>query len=488
MPAPASTPPESTAEFVPARRRKPPAKDAPAAADPLRPFPASDQAEKAVLCCLIREPDNCLGGFVGRLRSESFHTPSHRVVFEMIRDLFDQKQRLDLVTLTQALHDKQQLNEAGGPAFLAELNDYVPTTALFEQYLEMLEEKRMLREIIASCTNCVTRAYEGSESVGDLLDDVEQRILAIRDKQGKETVVSMQKKVLDALYAFDKMLKNRGAITGVETGFKLFDRMTDGLHPGEMTVIAARPSMGKTSLAMNIVEHVACDQQKPVLVFSLEMSASQLVQRLLCARARVSMQKFRDGFAGRGDFNQLTSVGKVLASSKLFIDDTPSISVMELRAKARRVHQQHKLSLIAIDYLQLVRSLSLRARDNRQIEISEISSGLKALAKELEVPVLVVAQLNRNPEKRDKGRPMLSDLRESGSIEQDADLVGLLVREGYYSQESEEGGGEKNNNAELIIAKQRNGPTGEVPLVFLSELMRFHDRAPAKMDPDNRGD
>jgi len=488
MPAPASTPPESTGEFLPPRRRKPAAKDSPATADPLRPFPASDQAEKAALCCLMREPGECLGGFVGRIRLESFHIPSHRVVFEAIHELYDQKQRLDLVTLTQALHDKQKLNEAGGPAFLAELNDYVPTNALFEQYLEVLEEKRMLREIIASCTGCVTRAYEGSDAVGDLLDEVEQRILAIRDLQGKTAEVTMKSEVLSALLAFDNMLKNRGAITGIPTGFKVFDRMTDGLHPGEMIVLAARPSMGKTSLAMNIVEHVACDEQKAVLVFSLEMSANQLVQRLLCARARVSMQKFRDGFAGRGDFNQLTNVGKVLASSKLFIDDTPSITLMELRAKARRVHQKHQLSLIAIDYLQLVRSPSPRARDNRQIEISEISSGIKALAKELKVPVLVVAQLNRNPEKRESKKPMLSDLRESGSIEQDADLVGLLVREGYYSQESEEGGGEKNNNAELIVAKQRNGPTGEVPLVFLSELMRFHDRAPARMEPDGRGD
>ena len=488
MPAPASTPPESTGEFLPPRRRKPAAKDSPAPADPLRPFPASEQAEKAVLCCLLREPTLCHGGSEIRIRSESFHTPAHRVAFEMISELFDQKQRLDLVTLTQALHDRQQLNEAGGPAFLAELNDYVPTNALFEQYVEVLEDKRMLREIIASCTECVTRAYDNSDAVGNLLDQVEQRVLAIRDQQGKEKVVTMKKEVLDALLAFDKMLKNRGAITGVATGFKEFDRMTDGLHPGEMIVLAARPSMGKTSLAMNIVEHVACDEQKPVLVFSLEMSANQLVQRLLCARARVSMQKFRDGFAGRGDFNQLTNVGKVLAASKLFIDDTPSIPVMELRAKARRVHQQHELSLIAIDYLQLVRSPSPRARDNRQIEISEISSNIKALAKELKVPILVVAQLNRNPEKRESKKPMLSDLRESGSIEQDADLVGLLLREGYYSQEAEEGGGEKNNNAELIIAKQRSGPTGDVPLVFLSDLMRFHDRAPAKAEPDSRSD
>ena len=488
MPETATTPPESSGQMLPPRKRKPAVGAVAAPADPLRPFPASEQAEKAALCCMLRDPEECLGGSMGKVRPEAFHTPSHRVIFEAMAALYDQKQRLDLVTLTQSLHDQQKLNEAGGPAFLAEVSDYVPTNALFDQYVEVLEEKRMLREIISSCTGCISRAYDAGEGVGELLDEVETRILGIRDQQGKQGVQTMKGEVLSALNAFDKMMKNRGAITGIETGFQVLDRMTDGLHEGEMIVIAARPSMGKTSFVMNVVEHVACDLNKAVLVFSLEMSANQLVQRLLCARGRVSMKKFRDGFASKGDFNQLMSVGKVLASSKLFIDDTPSISVMELRAKARRVHQQHQLSLIAIDYLQLMRSTSPRARDNRQIEISEISSGIKALAKELKVPIVVLAQLNRNPEKRESKKPMLSDLRESGSIEQDADLVGLLVRDSYYSQDAEEGGGEKNNNAELIVAKQRNGPTGDVPLVFLSELMRFHDRAPSDMEPDGHGE
>ena len=255
--------------------------------------------------------------------------------------------------------------------------------------------------------------------------------------------------------------------------------MTDGLHGAEMFVIAARPSMGKTALAMNIAEHVALEAKKPVAIFSLEMSSQQLVQRLLCSRAKVNLQRVRDGFLSERDFPNLTTAASKLAESKIYIDDTAGLNILELRAKARRLKTQHDIQLIVIDYLQLLKSTSKRAQDNRQIEITEISNGVKALAKELAIPIIVLAQLNRNPENRtgeSKGRPRLSDLRESGAIEQDADIVTLLVREEYYADSDEEKA-ESEGKATLIIAKQRNGPVGDVPLTFLKEFTRFEDRA-----------
>jgi replicative DNA helicase len=296
----------------------------------------------------------------------------------------------------------------------------------------------------------------------------------------------MKDQVMEAIETIEKLYERKGGITGISTGFIEFDRMTSGLHPAEMIVIAARPSMGKTAFAMNIAEHVAIQEKLAVAVFSLEMSSQQLVQRLLCSRARVNLKKVRDGFLGERDFSSLTSSASKLAEAKMFIDDSAGLTILELRAKARRLKAQHDIRLIVVDYLQLLRSTSRRGQENRQIEISEISAGLKGLAKELNIPIIVVAQLNRNPENRtgdSKGRPRLSDLRESGSIEQDADLVGLLVREAYYAdtdEEKEEAAG----NADLIISKQRNGPIGDIPLTFLSEFTRFEDRARNVSEPE----
>jgi replicative DNA helicase len=480
-PAPSIT--ESAAGLVPGGSKKiGRGKSQPAAVDPVRALPASEEAEKGALCCMMVDPEGCLGNVLGKLKPEAFLNPAHREIFSAISALKDQRMHLDLVTLTAHLHNIGKLNEVGGAAYLGELMDYVPTTALFEQYVEILEDKRVLRSIIASCTRCVTRAHDEQGDVKGLLDEVEKDILDIRQSDTKNTVRTLKGEVLEAVGGLNKMMSSNGGLSGLSTGFKDFDTMTDGLHASEMIVIAARPSMGKTSLVMNIVEHVACDMDKAALVFSLEMSSQQLVQRLICARAGVSLKRIRDGYANKADFARIMSTGKELAEKKLFIDDTPSISIIELRAKARRVHSQQPLSLVAIDYLQLMRSTSKRAQDNRQQEISEISSGIKALAKELKIPVIVLAQLNRNPEQREGGKPRLSDLRESGSIEQDADLVGLLVRDAYYAKDQEDRE-EKGNKAELVIAKQRNGPTGDVPLVFLGELMRFRDRARDDNEP-----
>ena len=290
----------------------------------------------------------------------------------------------------------------------------------------------------------------------------------------------MKELAMEALDSIEKLFQNRGALTGLPTGFKGIDVMTSGMHAGEMIVIAARPSMGKTALAMNIAEHVAIEARKPVAVYSLEMSTQQLMQRLLCSHARVDLKRIRDGFIGKHDMTNLIQATTRLSECQMYVDDTPGLGILELRARARRLKDRHDVQLIVIDYLQLLRSPSRRGQENRQVEVAEISSGIKSLAKELGIPVVVLAQLNRNPEARtgdSKGKPRLSDLRESGSIEQDADLVGLLWREEYYADDDEEKK-ESEGKAELVIAKQRNGPVGAVPLTFLKHITRFEDRAP----------
>ena len=377
------------------------------------------------------------------------------------------------------LRDRHLLDSVGGAAFVTSLFTFVPTAANVGYYLEIVRDKYILREIISAATESVRRAYEEQDEVNNLLDEVEQRIFAVGEDRFKGEMLSMKEQVMSTLESIEKLFENKGAITGVSTGFRDLDKLTSGLHSSEMIVIAARPSMGKTALAMNIAEHAAIEVKLPVAIFSLEMSAQQLVQRMLCSRARVNLAKTRDGFLGEADFPKLTHAASKLAEAKIFIDDSAGLTILELRAKARRLKAQQNVQLIIVDYLQLLRSTSRRAQDNRQLEISEISAGLKGLAKELKIPIIVVAQLNRNPEIRTgsgKGVPRLADLRESGSIEQDADLVGLLVREEYYADSDEERT-ELEGKAELIIAKQRNGPIGQVKLTFLKDFTRFEDRA-----------
>jgi replicative DNA helicase len=288
--------------------------------------------------------------------------------------------------------------------------------------------------------------------------------------------------VQSAIIRLEKAMSNKGGINGLPSGYADFDEMTNGMHGAEMLIIAARPSMGKTSLVMNIVEHISVNLRKPSAVFSLEMSADQLVERLICSRARVSMNQIRAGLVASGEFSRISYAADELLRAPIFIDDTPSLSIGDFKAKVRRLKKDHKIELVAIDYLQLMRSTTRRASENRQIEIAEISSGIKAMAKELEIPIIVLAQLNRSSEKREGNRPMMSDLRESGSIEQDADLVALLMRPEYYAKDGEERE-EKKGEVELLIAKQRNGPTGIVKLTFLNEYMRFENRAPEHTVP-----
>jgi replicative DNA helicase len=435
---------------------------------------------------MLLSPYEIIGDCVEEIDAAHFHIPGHATIYEVLVELWNARKPIDLITLTQTLRDRRLLDQVGGPALVTSLFTFVPTAANLRYYLEIVREKFILRRVIGSCTECVARAYDEQDEVQNLMDEVEQKIFAITQDRAKKDLPSMKEQVMVAIESIEQLYEKRGGITGLPTGFAEIDRMVDGLHKAEMFVIAARPSMGKTALAMNIAEHVALGAMKPVAIFSLEMSSQQLVQRMLCSRARVNLQKVRDGFLADRDFPNLTASASVLAESKIFIDDTASLTILDFRAKARRLKAQEHVELIVIDYLQLLRSPSKRGQDSRQIEISEISAGIKALAKELDLPIVVLAQLNRNPENRtgdSKGRPRLSDLRESGSIEQDADVVCLLVRDEYYADTDEEKE-ELQGKATLIVAKQRNGPTGEVPLTFLKEFTRFEDRARTSGDGD----
>jgi replicative DNA helicase len=386
---------------------------------------------------------------------------------------------VDFISLTQALKDKGELDKAGGAAAISELFTFVPTATNADYYIDIVREKFLLRQLIATCTEFAGRAYEEQGEVKLLLDEAEAKVMQIGEERFKGVFADMRTEVMNAIAAIENLYKNRGGLSGLSSGFKKLDEMTGGLRGSEMFVVAARPSMGKTAFAMNIAENVAVNQGKAVGVFSLEMSSSQLVQRLLCSHARVNLGRVRDGFLSQQDVTKITKSAAILSKSQIYIDDTPSISILELRAKARRMRERHNIELIVIDYLQLLRSPSKRGQDNRQIEVAEISSGIKALAKELDIPIIVLAQVNRNPDARTgnaKGRPRMSDLRESGSIEQDADIIGLLVRSEVY-EDDDEAKKELAGEAELIIAKQRNGPTGDVPLTFLKEFTRFEDRA-----------
>ncbi|HEX4696545.1 MAG TPA: replicative DNA helicase [Candidatus Udaeobacter sp.] len=448
--------------------------------------PHSVDAEQGVLGSMLISPRETIAECVEKIDEQYFYVPAHRTIYEVLVELWNTGQAIDLITFTQVLRDRHLLDNVGGAVFVTQLFTFVPTAANVGYYLEIVRDKYILREIISAATESVRRAYEEQDEVNNLLDEVEQKIFAVGEDRFKGQMLSMKEQVMSTLESIEKLFENKGAITGISTGFRDFDKLTSGLHRSEMIVIAARPSMGKTALAMNIAEHASIESKLPVAIFSLEMSAQQLVQRMLCSRARVNLAKTRDGFLAEADFPKLTHAASKLAEARIFIDDTAGLSVLELRAKARRMKAQQDLQLIIVDYLQLLRSTSRRAQDNRQLEISEISAGLKGLAKELNIPIIVVAQLNRNPEIRTgsgKGVPRLADLRESGSIEQDADLVGLLVREEYYADTDEERE-ELKGKAQLIIAKQRNGPIGDVKLTFLNEFTRFVDRADEAAEPE----
>jgi replicative DNA helicase len=459
-----------------ARRRKQAALD-PAKLDRLPPH--AIEAEQGVLGCLLWSPNDCMGECITKFKgdSEVFYDLRHQTIYDTIQAMYDQREAVDLITLQQRLKDKQMLDQVGGLAYLSSLQDTVPSAANLSYYLDIVLEKAVLRKMIRTCTDIVARAYENEGEVDTLMDEVERDILRISEARIQGATSSMKELVKKAITTIEDFHQRQGMLTGISTGFADFDKMTSGLHGGEMVVIAARPSMGKTSLAMNIVEHVVLEERLPVGVFSLEMTAESLVLRMLCSRSRVNLRNVREGFLAERDFPKLTGAAGKMASAPLFIDDSAGLSILQMRAKARRMHQQHGIKLLVIDYLQLLHSTAARAKESRQQEIADISGGIKALAKELDIPVIVLAQLNRELEKDKSRKPRLSDLRESGSIEQDADLVGLLYKPSVDDEEGGGGGDQDSRPVNLLIAKQRNGPTGDVNLTFLNSITRFESAA-----------
>jgi replicative DNA helicase len=447
--------------------------------------PHSPEAEQGVLGCVLLSPNQCMGECIEKLKGsdEFFYDLRHQTIFKALSEMYDSREAIDIITLQQRLKDNQLLDQVGGIAYLSVLPDTVPSAANLSYYLEIVREKFLLRKMIHVCTEVVGRVYDFEGEIDALMDEVERDILRISETRVQASTLPIKDLVKKAIGTIEDFHQRQGLLTGIPTGFSDLDKMTNGLHGGEMIVVAARPSMGKTSLAMNIAEHVAIEAKLPVGVFSLEMTADSLVLRMLCSRSRVNLRNVREGFLAERDFPKLTGAAGKLAGSPLFIDDSSGLSILQLRAKARRMHQQYHIKLFVIDYLQLLHSTARRA-ENRQQEIADISSGIKALAKELNVPIIVLSQLNRELEREKNRKPRMSDLRESGAIEQDADLVGLLYKPNADEEEAAAAGPapEEAVAVNLLIAKQRNGPTGDVNLTFLRSYTRFENAAKVSDD------
>jgi replicative DNA helicase len=432
--------------------------------------PQNLEAEMAVLGSMLID-EEAISVAVESIAKESFYKDTHRKIFEAITELYNDNKAVDLITLTNELKRKDILNEVGGASFLTSLANSVPTAANVGHYVTIVKEKSILRNLISSSTKIVTMCFENDGEVNELVDQAEKLIFDVSENRTHISYVHLKEIVKDSIEKIDKLYQNKTHVTGVSTGYIDFDIQTAGLQPSDLIIVAGRPSMGKSAFALGIAEYAGVVTKTPVAVFSLEMSKEQLVQRMLCAHARVDAHKVRTGYLATSDWPRLTAAAGKLSESPIYIDDSPAISVMELRAKARRLKMHHNIQLIILDYLQLMRGSS-NASESRQQEISEISRSLKALARELHVPIIAISQLSRAVESRTDHRPQLSDLRESGAIEQDADVVVLILREEYYNPTPENQG-----VAEIIIAKQRNGPVGSTKVAFLKEFTRFDNIA-----------
>ncbi|MEB3750672.1 MULTISPECIES: replicative DNA helicase [Geobacillus] len=428
--------------------------------------PQSIEAEQAVLGAVFLDP-TALTLASERLIPEDFYRVAHQKIFHAMLRVADKGEPVDLVTVTAELAASEQLEEVGGVSYLSELADSVPTAANVEYYARIVEEKSVLRRLIRTATSIAQDGYTREDEIDILLDEAERKIMEVSQRKhsgGFKTI----RDILVQTYDNIEMLHNRnGDITGIPTGFTELDRMTSGFQRSDLIIVAARPSVGKTAFALNIAQNVATKTNENVAIFSLEMSAQQLVMRMLCAEGNINAQSLRTGKLTPEDWGKLTMAMGSLSNAGIYIDDTPSIRVSDIRAKCRRLKQESGLGMIVIDYLQLIQG-SGRNRENRQQEVSEISRSLKALARELEVPIIALSQLSRSVEQRQDKRPMMSDIRESGSIEQDADIVAFLYRDDYYNKDSEH-----KNIIEIIIAKQRNGPVGTVQLAFIKEYNKF---------------
>lgn len=430
--------------------------------------PHNIEAEQAVLGAVFLEPE-AMSTAAEFLLPEDFYRASHQRIFEVMLSLADRGEPIDLVTVTTALSNNKVLEEVGGVSYLSDIANSVPTAANISYYTKIVSEKSTLRNLIRTATNIVTSGYEEEDSVEDVLNSAEKDILEVSQSKSSGAFKSIKDVLIDVYDNIEELHNNEGGVTGIPTGYRDLDNITSGFQRNDLIIIAARPSMGKTAFALNIAQNVAVHTEENVAIFSLEMGADQLVSRMLCAEGNIDAQRLRTGHMEADDWNKLTMAMGSLSNAGIYIDDTPGVRVSEIRSKCRRLKQEHGLGMILIDYLQLIQG-SANSKENRQQEVSEISRSLKGLARELNVPLIALSQLSRGVESRQDKRPMMSDLRESGSIEQDADIVGFLYRDDYYDQESE-----NQNIIEIILAKQRNGPVGTVSLAFVKEYNKFVD-------------
>jgi len=434
--------------------------------------PQNLEAEMAVLGSMLID-EEAISIVLESLDKDAFYKIAHRKVFEAITDLFNSNKAVDLITLTDELKRRNILEEIGGASFLTELVNSVPTAANVAYYVAIVKEKNILRNLINNATKIVAQCFEADGNVNELVDNAERLIFEVSNRRLGTSFMPMKEIIKESIESIDKLYQHKTHVTGLPTGFIELDTKTAGLQASDLIIIAGRPSMGKSALALGIAEYVGVVEKIPLAIFSLEMSKEQLVQRMLCSHARVDAHKVRTGYLSTSDWPRLTAAAGKLSDAPIFIDDTAAISVMELRAKARRLKAHHDIKLLIVDYLQLMRGLG--QVESRQQEISDISRSLKALARELNIPVIAISQLSRAVESRNDHRPQLSDLRESGAIEQDADVVALILREEYYRPTPENQG-----IAEVIIAKQRNGPVGTIKLAFIKEYTRFENLAPSE--------
>jgi replicative DNA helicase len=459
----------------------------PAEEDVTRPLPHAVGPEKSVLSSILQEPLAFLPLAIEMGVTEShFYLPAHSCLFAELQRLSEIGEEIEFVSLIQKLLDRGKLDRVGGPATITDLYTYATNPAQFRRHVGFLKDKWAGRCIIQNCNAAIAAVYDSPEEVKQTLDALETNLTAIHHGERAGGIVSAREGVRSVVRELEDLLNDKPQVRGIMTGFSELDRMTGGLKPSEQMVIAARPSMGKTSLMMNIVEHIAVDTAVPTTVFSCEMSTHQVMQRLAYARAKIPFAKLREGWKpNKGDLQRIQRAMAEIADAPLWIDDTSAILISEMRAKCRRLHKEGKLQCMAVDYLQLMRSNSKQATGSREREISEISAGLKAIAKDLGIPVIILAQLNRDSEKRtasggkEKGVPRMSDLRESGSIEQDADYIGLLHRSDYFAETKDERE-EMVGRSRLILAKNRNGSTGDIPLTWVAPLMRFENGEPAR--------
>ncbi len=439
--------------------------------DIVRTLPQAVDVEQMVLGAILLD-EEAVSIAMENIDAGFFYKESHKIIFKQIMEMFDQRQNIDLVTLTEALRQKNELDAVGGAYYLSEIANSTPSAAGLKSYLEIIKQKALSRYLIKECTNILDMAFAQSENINVMLDMAESKIFEISEKRMQKGFTGIQDILHTTFEKIDTLFhSNTSGITGVASGYKKMDEMTAGFQPADFIVLAGRPSMGKTALALNLARNAAIDHGMPIGFFSLEMSAESLVMRLLCTEAKVNQMAVRTGKLAKHEMERLTShVGKLM-NAPIYIDDSPSLNVLELRAKARRLKAEAHVQMLMIDYLQLMEGTK---GENRQQEITHISRSIKGIAKELDIPVIALSQLSRQTENRDKfKRPQLSDLRESGAIEQDADVVMFVYRPEYYKIEEFEDGTSTHNMCEVIIGKQRNGPVGTVKLTFLKEFGKF---------------